>query len=167
MERALAGDEGPGQQGDQQKTEMPDNDCGSRVGVAAAAIAVVVAVEARRLRVWTLNPADWLQDDVMRGAEAWACGAVRYKTRGGWEIQRRVNALRLVAGDWRVAGAERGEQLASGQSLVGIHQPREGTRAWTASVVMRTGCERMLWDVVENESTRHWQAAARMTESTV
>lgn len=45
----------------------------------------------------------------MRGAEAWACGAVQ--TRG-------------------VGGRQRGgKELAAGQSLVGIHQPRGGTLA--------------------------------------
>lgn len=59
--RALAGQEDPEQKGNQQKTKTPDNDCGSRASAAAVAIAVAVAVEARRLRIWILNPADWLQ----------------------------------------------------------------------------------------------------------
>lgn len=61
LERALAGPEDPGQKGNQQKTKMPDNDSGSRASVAADAIADAVADEARRLRIWILNPADWLQ----------------------------------------------------------------------------------------------------------
>lgn len=61
LERALAGQEDPEQKGNQQKTKIPDNDSGSRASAAAVAIAVAVAVEARRLRIWFLNPADWLQ----------------------------------------------------------------------------------------------------------
>lgn len=61
LERALAGQEDPEQKGNQQKTKMPDNDSGSSASAAAGAIAVTVADEARRLRVWILNPADWLQ----------------------------------------------------------------------------------------------------------
>lgn len=60
----------------------------------------------------------------MRGAEAWP-------RRGGLKASERFEAGGRQKG---------GKELAAGQSLVGIHQPREGTPASTDRlVVMWTG----------------------------
>lgn len=76
----------------------------------------------------------------MRGAEAWVCGAVQ--TRGF--LGESKTSERFEACCIRLAGGRKGgKQLAAGQSLVGIHQPRKETPA-----SRRTAGEVMMWDVV-------------------
>lgn len=71
------------------------------------------------------------------------CGAVQ--TRG--VLGESKTSERFEACCIRLAGGRKGgKQLAAGQSLVGIHQPRKGTpvSSTNSRVVMWMGCERRM-----------------------